>query len=1116
MSSAGQIVGGLGGAVIGFFVSGGNPMGALYGAQIGMGVGGMIDPPRGPNIQGPRLSDLTVQTSTYGASIPRIYGAVATTGNVFWLEKNKLKEVAKEEDAGGKGGGGGSSVTTYSYYATFAVGICQGPITGVRRIWVGPELIYDAANATLVNKLKWVVYTGTDTQDPDPRIQSDRGVADTPAYRGLAYIVFYDLPLRKYQNSLLGAQIKVEVVASGASTTPTIVVADLSAQDTFADGFCYNPLLDEIWLSPHYPNGITRLRASDLSVIGVIETSGQAFWPRYVKQSKQIVAASATGYYVFDAQSAILVATLGVGSYDSTGIPRDHPIAVTWVQSVGSLIIGGEMWMGAGGANAGATTGEIKLVSLVNGTTLDRYAVGVAPLRMVEDREGRVWVIRNAASGSTQRLSCLEVGVGITADYNMPHSVSDIMTYDPDRNSLWIPMYGASSRNLLVEFDIDSRTFASEYTLPHEWSVSTDAITVAYDGDRQYVWVGGESGEVMAVDVLTGNAAVDISLGPSHGIWSISDLEYHSGAAYLTDSAFGKVAKITASIPGTVATANLTTLGAVVSAECQLSQVLSAPDIDVTDLTQSVRGYKVSQTGAIRGALDSLQAAWPFDVVQQGYKIRFKPRGGASVATIPASDLDARGATSESGPQITVSRELDSMIPQRLTLKTLDPDREYDTGEQSAERLNVASVNVREAELPIVLTATETAQAAERLLHMYWLERVEVGPFRLPPTYLGLEPADVVEIQMTDATYRVRLTSVQYLSDGRLECSGKLDSPAVYTPAAIGETGDTTGVQTVTLEGATRMVLMDLPLMRSSENIPGFPVAVSGYLSGWPGGVVIRSSDGGVNWTDVVASLPPGSNIGVAVTSMGAGRTDIFDAASTLTVKMSSALQSVSEIQVFSGANLFAYGADGRWEVISAKNCTLQGDGSWVLTDFLRGRFGTEWAMTTHAVGDTVVELIPSELNFVPVESSAIGLAMLYRGITDGRDIDSDVNTAFTYRGVNLECLSPVYLNGDRHPTTRDWTLTWVRRTRTGGEWRDFVDAMLSETAEAYEIDIFSDGTYTTLKRTLTSTTPTVAYTSAQQVTDFGSNQSTLFVKIYQMSNVVGRGYPLTTSITRG
>ena len=93
--------------------------------------------------------------------------------------------------------------------------------------------------------------------------------------------------------------------------------------------------------------------------------------------------------------------------------------------------------------------------------------------------------------------------------------------------------------------------------------------------------------------------------------------------------------------------------------------------------------------------------------------------------------------------------------------------------------------------------------------------------------------------------------------------------------------------------------------------------------------------------------------------------------------------------------------------------------------------------------------------------------------------------------------------------------LSWIRRTRSGGEWRDRVDADLGESSERYEIDIYTTSGYTTVKRTLTATSQSATYTSAEQVTDFGSNQATLYLKVYQMSSAVGRGYPLTQSLTR-
>ena len=61
MSSAGQLVGGVVGAVAGALIGG--PTGALYGAQIGLMAGGYLDPPKGPTTRGPvSYTHLTLPT----------------------------------------------------------------------------------------------------------------------------------------------------------------------------------------------------------------------------------------------------------------------------------------------------------------------------------------------------------------------------------------------------------------------------------------------------------------------------------------------------------------------------------------------------------------------------------------------------------------------------------------------------------------------------------------------------------------------------------------------------------------------------------------------------------------------------------------------------------------------------------------------------------------------------------------------------------------------------------------------------------------------------------------------------------------------------------------------
>src|SRR3546814_14722593 len=84
---------------------------------------------------GPRLSELDVQTSTYGSQVPQIIGAMRVAGTVIWatdLNENKQKS---------GGGKGRPSVTSYSYSVSFAVAISSRPILRVGRIWADGNLL---------------------------------------------------------------------------------------------------------------------------------------------------------------------------------------------------------------------------------------------------------------------------------------------------------------------------------------------------------------------------------------------------------------------------------------------------------------------------------------------------------------------------------------------------------------------------------------------------------------------------------------------------------------------------------------------------------------------------------------------------------------------------------------------------------------------------------------------------------------------------------------------------------------------------------------------------------------------------------------------------------------
>lgn len=1074
--STGQIVGGVVGAVASFFVPGASLL--MY-ASIGSAIGGMLVPQKGPTINGPRLEDLTVQTSTYGAAIPRVYGNVKINGNILWLENNALKETVTKKKSGGKGGGGSTTTKNYTYSATFAVGICKGPIAGVKRIWVGPNLIYDAGStdpatieASNAAADGFSIYLGTDTQGPDARMQSTLGVENTPAWRGLAYIVFNDFQLEKYGNSLVGAQVKVEVMQLGATYDYPVTSRTMSNNRSWIatawNGSFFCSLATGSNKCATSPDGITWTE-HDLPISDDwqdIATNGDIF----------VIICPYSVYTSEDCITWTLQSLPGMGYPTRVMWGGDKFVLVTdtaawWTSPTGFV------WTSqvAPGAGLGLGSGNYARSLAWNGdlwVTIKHFGGGETVLTSPSGYAG-TWTSRATLTGNNYN----EIAVNNDGVFCVASGGSTGVYVSPD-GITWTHYALAAGIN----------------------SIASDGyVFLCTDQSNYYVSADGATWTTQAMP-FSGTTWRRIC-------WN--------GSVFLVVSNNQRSATIQRYFAGSVQSP----LDDIVSTECVQSGLLSSGDVDVSQLSGiSVRGYLVASVGAIRSALEPLQGAWPFDVVQHGYTLRFVARGGASVVTVPTSDLDARGSGQDAGVQITTSREMDSQMPRRVTIKYLDCDREYDIGTQYSERLNTDAVNETLLDLPIVFTASEAAGKSEVLLYLYWMERSDLS-FSLPPTYNQLEASDTITLVTPEGNVSLRLTAITYTSDGRVECKAKYANAAVYTPAAVGVPSAVTGTPTISVQGASRCVLMDIPTVHTDQTYAvGFVAAMCGtFSSGWAGGNLMTSTDGGATWSTAGSFAAPGATIGYATNAIGEVDERTIDCASLLKVVLyNGELFSITESAMLSGSNYFAYGADGRWEIIAAQNCTLQGDGSYWLTNLMRGRNGTEWAMGLHSIGDTLVLLDPDDIQFITLSAAAISQTRLYRAITEGRDISTDADKSFAYQGVNLKPLSLLGGNMSRNTATDDLTLYAYRRSRIVDEWRDYVDIDIGESVESYEWDICTDNTYSSVLRTLSATgTNNVIYTAAEQTADFGSVQTTLSFVIYQMSSTVGRGYPIYRTYVR-
>ncbi len=187
----------------------GGPLGAVLGRAIGAAAGSFIDQKLfggGRTIEGARLSDLRVMASSEGATVPRLWGRMRVAGQVIWA--TEFEERRKTESQGGKGGGG-DRIKTYSYFANFAVALCEGRIDRIGRIWADGA-VFDTSDVTMR------LYRGSETQEPDSLIVAAEGEGHAPAYRGLAYVVFERLPLKQFGNRLPQLSFEVFRSAGGA------------------------------------------------------------------------------------------------------------------------------------------------------------------------------------------------------------------------------------------------------------------------------------------------------------------------------------------------------------------------------------------------------------------------------------------------------------------------------------------------------------------------------------------------------------------------------------------------------------------------------------------------------------------------------------------------------------------------------------------------------------------------------------------------------------------------------------------------------------------------------------------------------------------------------------
>lgn len=1074
-----------------FYFTGGNVQATMAAYSIGSGVESLVNPQQ---VEGPRLDDLRVQMSSYGAPIPVEWGVNRHAGTIIWPKILDLKESSSTDSAKG-----GPETTSYSYSCSVAVLLCEGPIAGVRRIWANKRLVYDvtagAESPTKDPALHGLrFYLGTETQEVDPLIEATDGAS--PAYLGYAYCVFEDFDLADYANR--PPQFEFEVITNGSGEVAPIKHLLPTTGWTAGDGFA----------------------VMDTDTGYIWATAGGPTADPYV-----IVA---------DPVTEEVVATIPL---PGTG----HPSTLVFVDARN------EIWVGNGDAGAGWILSAIDL-SVVGSFTPtitlpgNQVVTGVPQGTLVYvAATDEIWSFYQSSYGAdnyvsvTNAITRAPAGSFQYTGNNSNFGYTFNVVYVPDH--AWVVAF---RNDFVYVIDALSRQLLS--TNPSPFDGSASLLRTYYDAANQRLYLFG-LGDTLSYYQIDGMllTLVETAKSAASGVYNPQDGQLYLSIASGGQSRLEAVDQDTFVPSATLGNVNTAYLGKLLlspnadkligidgsridiipitprlaPAQVPLSTIvvdickragMADGDIDATGLTDLVDGYTVPRQMTARAAIEPLQQAYYFDAVESDDKLKFVKRGINAPVLIPMESRSAREFGADLPDSLNIIRAQDMELPVQCDVEYPDVDADHLIGNQYDRRLTKDTKQRINLQLPIVMGAEKAKQVAIVNLYAAWLN--ESYKFTTSRAFAHLEPTDLVTLPTNDASYTARLLTKREQPNGIIEWEAKKEGVSVYTQSGAGASPTNYVSQSIFTPGTTAMELMDLPLVRDQDVGKGFPVALAGTSANWPGAQLFKSTDAGSTY-GTLYSQADAAVIGRATTVLGnfTGG-DIFDDGNTVTVKIQPGgqLVSYSDAQLLAGTSAFALGVNGRWEIVQYKTATLIAPLTYALTGLLRGRRGTEWATGTHQVGDHFVMLNTGGVQFYDPGVADVGVERLYKAPAFRAALSSAAAVPFTDTLVRLRPYSVANLKVE--DAGNGFAVSWAHRSILGGGWRDGGDVPLDATFAAFDVSIYkTDGS---LVKTYSVTDEAFFYSDEQILIDFGAAPGDFKVRVAQRNTDYGQGIGVT------
>lgn len=1123
--STGQALGTIGAIVGSYF---GGPIGGQMGYMAGSMIGNMIDPPKGTHAEGPKLDDLTSQTVSYGTVLGTVYARYLRAGNVFWA-KDKVEHAVNTETGGGKGGGSPvNTATNYVYTQSFAIGINDLEISGIKTIRANTKLIWTSdENAEAGSKLTsaeisgyFKIYNGTETQLPDDTMEALDGVGNVPAYRGVAYVVFTDFPLTKFGNTIPTLQFEVIGKGNGESKqgTEIITVYNLtggyitsqlgenagSRGEYFRNRFFSNNLIfsDSKFTARNLPQIKNSLNyKSEMYSTQFYVDSNRYYGPySYDLRFEDIK-------FNFDFEIAKIYEFERMsGMWEVVRNPPCHSFSQTSEYERAIFASMGQLE----NSNFSLYINSSMIDKPFNGSSgyseFRKSILSIGDTKITSPGDSIFYAIDNIfPSGKFFKGAC--VSQDQTFAYIF-YSDSDYLTLS---DVSYAKIVLDDNKAKIIEEGIFEEQFY--FCGMSVSNVDFDSLGVNNSerysycaSDNKFLWLigRGSNASIFEIDgkVLKRKGSVNTARTQSNICFYAQN-----GLLYVNDDVGSGIfsANKTMSVDKIY-------LDSVVKDQFERAG-LNESQFDVSEISSiEIDGYMVGSRSSARANIEPLCNAYFFDVIESDGKLKTRIRGRDVVANITKDDLIIENESSgESRSAFTFKQIQETSIPKEVQVAHINIDSDYAVGMQYARRIDTASTDISTLSVPILLTNDVAKRIAETTLYNVNLER-ETITFSTNLNYIYLEPSDVITVQDNhDNIHTVRIISKTEGDNYQIQFEAVRDQRSAYIRNDAGAKPSDQKPQIIKYIEDVEILPMNLPIIiESQQDQAVYYIAASAKTNGiWNGSVTYKSlnNQSFSMMSDATFSSNMNTVWGICQNNLLSSDCFDFDNRSKLTVNLrnkKAELYSKTFEEINESRLNFALIGN---EVVQFANAKQIDDGVYEISGFIRGIGGTEVNANSHETAEKFILLEMSKINTILDNLGSINSEFYLAGLSIGKGslLNAD-KKVFSTNGLTIKPLAPYSF--EKKLNNGDFYLNWFRRARINAGLINNIEVPLDESSESYIVEIYSDSDYSTFVNEYNvNNVSNFTYTTSMQNSDFGSIQNSIYVKIYQISSRIGKGF---------